>query len=384
MTVISLMPVFGGTMPEAEATFAANGGMPMYSWGNNLNGRLGLGNEGTDTNRNTPQRIGNEANWVFAATAGMGSFAVNSDGELFGWGNGWNQANMGQGANPSPGTGNILEPTKIGTADNWVQVSARSSAVAAINSNGELFRWGTLGGTNHVPTRIGIATNWEDFAVSNSSLAAINSLGQLHMGSSGLSRVGDRSDWTVITADAGTFRGVTESGQLWNISAAGVVTQIGTASNWVDVRTTGSASAAINEDGELWTWGSGQIGGRPVNAENPSHLPGKVLGTADNWVSLHGGTNHFLAFNEDGELWGWGSNESGQLGDGTFTARVAPTFILQTYGFNTAARGGGIQSIMFLRTTPAEGESLLTKSLQMPEGTPIPSLDFEFTFTPKS
>ena len=46
------------------------------------------------------------------------------------------------------------------------------------------------------------------------------------------------------------------------------------------------------------------------------------------WVSLSAGYYHTLARKTDGTLWAWGSNGSGQLGDGTTVDKNVPTNIL--------------------------------------------------------
>ena len=62
-----------------------------------------------------------------------------------------------------------------------------------------------------------------------------------------------------------------------------------------------------------------QSGG--INANNqPDWTPIGV----PNAVAVAAGRDHALALNGDGTVWAWGSNESGQLGDGTQTGRTSP------------------------------------------------------------
>jgi alpha-tubulin suppressor-like RCC1 family protein len=78
-------------------------------------------------------------------------------------------------------------------------------------------------------------------------------------------------------------------------------------------------------DGSLWTWGSndrGQLGdGTTINRK----LPVKIL---DDVISIAAGKEHSLAIKYDGSLWTWGSNDRGQLGDGTTTDHNLPVKIL--------------------------------------------------------
>ena len=75
-----------------------------------------------------------------------------------------------------------------------------------------------------------------------------------------------------------------------------------------------SHSAAIKEDGSLWMWGynsSGQLGN---GTEEKSNIPIKIL---DDVKSVSLGKEHSAAIKMDGSLWTWGGNVCGQLGNGT-------------------------------------------------------------------
>jgi hypothetical protein len=59
-----------------------------------------------------------------------------------------------------------------------------------------------------------------------------------------------------------------------------------------------------------------------------------------------GGNQYFLAYNEGAQLFSWGTGSSGQLGLGDTLNRTTPTFVLESYGFGAASRGGGTQVLM--------------------------------------
>jgi hypothetical protein len=79
---------------------------------------------------------------------------------------------------------------------------------------------------------------------------------------------------------------------------------------------------AILADGRLWVWGanaSGQLGDgttrdslRPIRLDQPGH--GSPAG-----VSSGGATDY--AIGRSGELWAWGQNSEGELGDGSAAGR---------------------------------------------------------------
>ncbi|MDZ7815266.1 MAG: hypothetical protein U5N86_04440 [Planctomycetota bacterium] len=82
----------------------------------------------------------------------------------------------------------------------------------------------------------------------------------------------------------------------------------------------GSHNLALCEDGSLWAWGlnySGQVGnGKGIDSKEP--LPVRVSkpeGMGD-VLAISAGSAYSLALCEDGSLWAWGNNWFGQLGNG--------------------------------------------------------------------
>lgn len=73
---------------------------------------------------------------------------------------------------------------------------------------------------------------------------------------------------------------------------------------------------AIKDNKELWLW-SGGIKDRILT-------PTKILNGVK---SIESGTAE-IVLKENGELWTWGTNDDGQLGDGTFVDRSAPQKIM--------------------------------------------------------
>ncbi|WP_293892500.1 T9SS type A sorting domain-containing protein [Flavobacterium sp.] len=51
------------------------------------------------------------------------------------------------------------------------------------------------------------------------------------------------------------------------------------------------------------------------------------IGTDTDWAEVAGGFQHAVAIKFNGALWVWGSNDYGQLGNGTTTATIVPTAI---------------------------------------------------------
>ena len=98
---------------------------------------------------------------------------------------------------------------------------------------------------------------------------------------------------------------------------------------------------ALRSDGTVWSWGlnsSGQLG---VSNLNYSEFPLRVVGLS-NIVSIAAGADHSLAVQSNGRIWAWGANDSGQLGTSNYTWSTVP---VQVVGITNAVAvaGGGYE-----------------------------------------
>lgn len=85
---------------------------------------------------------------------------------------------------------------------------------------------------------------------------------------------------------------------------------------------------ALRSDGTLWTWGSNQNGtlGLGTSDTDPHPVPTKV-GKDTDWAFVAAGKSHAFAIKTGGTMYGWGRNFNGQLGDGTNIDRLQPTLV---------------------------------------------------------
>jgi alpha-tubulin suppressor-like RCC1 family protein len=259
-----------------------------------------------------PTQIDTATNWksISIGVSDRNIFAVKANGTL--WRIGLN-TNFGQGSSSPPSAPKL---TQIGTDTNWKSIATFYDNCLAIKTDGTLWAWGVLSGTLvETPTKVGTASDWKEVAAGYYHGLALKTNGTL---------------WAW---------GNNYSGQLGdgtNVDKSTPI-QVGTGNNWKTISASNYYSMAIKSDNTLWAWGnnySGQLGiGNNINTNTPTQV---VVG-ANNWQSISLGFDHTLALKGNGELWVWGSNYDGQLGDSTLVSQNAPKQIRigqQFYGIS--------------------------------------------------
>jgi alpha-tubulin suppressor-like RCC1 family protein len=91
-------------------------------------------------------------------------------------------------------------------------------------------------------------------------------------------------------------------------------------------------SLAVKNDGTLWMWGSNQYGARGDgssgdNLATPVQVPIPVRISTPSRRGKHAiavGTGVYAALDTAGQVWTWGVNWNGRLGDGSTTSRFTP------------------------------------------------------------
>jgi len=349
----------------------------LWTWGANNLGQLG---DGTTTNSTVPEKRGINNNWISIAAGDFHTVAIQSDGKLWAWGEnvagelGYTSTETCQGplgSTPPCST----SPGQVGIDSDWVSIAAAGADTVALKSNGTLWAWGAndygqLGdGTitdRHDPTQESShSNNWVSIAAGGLNTVAIQSDGTLW--SWGMNRYGQLGDGTTTNSTVPEKRGINNkwlsiaagseftmaiksdgtlwtwgrnhTGQLGHTSSDSCAPetdpcstspgQVGSDNKWISIAAGWSHSVALKSDGTLWAWGSngtGQLGHTSLETcgGNPCSLSPGQVGTDTDWVSITAGPSHTMALKSDGTLWAWGSNSSGQLGDGTTTNSYGP------------------------------------------------------------
>jgi alpha-tubulin suppressor-like RCC1 family protein len=148
----------------------------MWSWGSNVDGKLGLGDAGILTSRSSPVQVGALTTW-YQVAAGLLGLAIKTDGTMWSWGNNFYG---GLGLND---TIKRSSPVQIGGLTTWSQIAVGYAFSLAIKTDGTLWSWGfnstgQLGINNQYnrssPVQVGALTSWKSLPKmtrSRSSLA---------------------------------------------------------------------------------------------------------------------------------------------------------------------------------------------------------------------
>jgi len=327
----------------------------LWAWGRNDDGRVGNGRTESCLN---PVRIGVDNDWYSVSAGSRFSIALKLDGSLWAWGN--NSVNE-LGDNTKI---NLHNPTRIGKDNDWVFISAGDFFTMAIKRDGSLWGWG--GRERSVPIRLDKDNDWSFASAGCSHSLAIKTDGSLwvlgeplgmseegwnfSLNFTAFTKVGTDTDWAIAAAGIdGSSIAIKTNGTLWawgrilfelfgdNEYKIGPC-QISDDTNWKFVSSPNYCnSMAVKTDGSLWAWG--RLGselyddwGEPVTLMKFGNTLGRIWNNTI-WSSVYTNEQYVVAVAPDGSLWACGTNNEGQLGDGSTVNKIVPVKI----NFNTSA-----------------------------------------------
>ena len=365
ITIASLPSTMKAVSPGGKHTAAIGSDGSLWAWGGNEFGQVGDGS--TDNQRLGFSRIGNHFDWVSVSAGNEHTAAVRADGSLWAWGN-----NADGRTGIGTDNGKTAAPSRVGTSADWALISAGNSHTLAVKTNGTLWAWGNnadgrtgLGtdeGNTSIPAQVGTDSDWvfisagveHSFGIREDS-AGNRTLWAWGRGTNGKLGTGDSDNqnipvqsgsdvnWASVSAGYIHSMGVKTNGTLfaagstngglfgggWSAGSSENWLQVGSISSWSSVSAGYTYTMAVRTDGTLFATGStnnGQLGGGwGVGQQTNSFLR---VGSESNWVSVFTGNNHTMGFKNDGSLWVWGANNAGQLGDGKTADRISPIRIV--------------------------------------------------------
>lgn len=314
----------------------------VYAWGRNDFGQLGTGSY--NSNSSVPTKISGYGFETITSSI-YSAFAVDSDNNLYKWG--YMPYNDMSDYNKDCTT----VPLKIPLNTVFRQIDARRNGVVAVDYKGDVYTWGEgnyydLGNNNNnnitYPKKVSGLSNIKMVAKGENHTLALDEDGNVWgMGNSDHGEVGVTYDVitptkinninnvSFIAAGEGFSAAIKNDGTVWTwgekgkylgYEADGNVTvprQVPGLSNVVKIVCANRAMIALTSDSKLYTWGnrSNLLG---VGASVANATPQLMNGV---YKDVSCSSRHALAIDNNNALCGWGSNGSGQLGEGKNSSR---------------------------------------------------------------
>ena len=234
-----------------------------------------------------------------------------------------------------------VELNRLGTPKT-VQLSAANNHSLALREDGSVWGWGqSLGGT--------VSLAREATAVGNQGLPARAMCSRTLAFTNAVTLAGGYAHSLVVRSDGTAWAtGANGRGQLGTgntapvtalvpvLTAPGVLLQ-----NVRAVATGTDTGHAVTADSQAWSWGNNQYqqlgDGTTTDRWFARPVRSAAGGLFTGVTSVKAGTIHTLWLKADGSVWGAGTNNRGQLGDGTGVARAFP---VQAKTANGAALAG--------------------------------------------
>ena len=153
------------------------------------------------------------------------------------------------------------------------------------------------------------------------------------------------NSYTAVLKNDGTvwMSGLNSRGQLGNgtLDYTADLTQVKTSENTyltniIKISAGDSHMLAMTSNGDVYTWGLNNYGQLGQNSNDNSTYAVKVLsedgqGFLTNIIDISAGTAHSSAVDKFGNLYTWGKNANYQLGNHTTTARKLPIKVADAY-----------------------------------------------------
>jgi alpha-tubulin suppressor-like RCC1 family protein len=275
-------------------------------WGANSSGQLG---DGTTVDRFTPVMVTGLSNVASIYAGWSSTCAVLASGEVMCWGYD-SDANLGnEAATASPTPTPVVAKALTGLS---VQQLALGSGTLCALSNGAVK---CLGTNSYQGLGSGVL-------LSSTTLQSIPNLG------SGVS---------MITAGSGNFCAELASGaHCWGLNNYGQLGNGSLTNSAIPVAATGPVQqfaagnatvCGVASGGHIWCWGNGAQGQLGNGGTTSSETPVEVEGIATSMAQVAVGDSHACGRTQSGGVLCWGDNSLAQIGDGTLTTRLLPQVV---------------------------------------------------------
>ncbi|XP_039287848.1 E3 ubiquitin-protein ligase HERC2 [Nilaparvata lugens] len=295
----------------------------VYATGYGACGRLGIG--GVDTVL-SPTLIDSLQNVFIKKVAvnsgGKHCLALSADGEVYSWGEG-DDGKLGHGNTSMCDRPCVIEALQ---GEEIVEIACGGAHSAAITANGELYTWGKgrYGRLGHGDSEDQLKPKLVEALMSYQVWDVACGSGDAQT----LCVTDDDTVWSWGDGDYGKLgRGGSDGCKvpmkIESLAGLGVI----------KVECGSQFSVALMRSGSVYTWGKGDYYRLGHNSQDHVRRPRKVAALqGKKIISIATGSLHCVACSDQGEVYTWGDNDEGQLGDGTTNAIQKPRLVVALQG----------------------------------------------------
>ncbi|CAH0559020.1 unnamed protein product [Brassicogethes aeneus] len=315
-----------------QTLFAVTTDGKVYATGYGAGGRLGIG--GTDsvlvpTLLESIQHV--FVKKIAVNSGGKHCLGLSSDNDVYSWGEG-DDGKLGHGNRTSYEIPKLVESLQ---GYEIVDVACGGAHSAAITSSGQLYTWGKgrYGRLGHGDSEDQLKPKLVEALLGNRVIDVACGSGDAQT----LCITDDDNVWSWGDGDYGKLgRGGSDGCKIpmkiESLAGLGVI----------KVECGSQFSVALTRSGSVYTWGKGDY--HRLGHGNADHIrrPKKVAALqGKKIISIATGSLHCVACSDEGEVYTWGDNDEGQLGDGTTNAIHRPRLVssLQSKKISNVACG---------------------------------------------
>jgi len=330
----------------------------VWGWGYNNNGQLGVN---SIINKCTPVSIqGTKKTFCNISSGYNFTMGIDNGGQVWGWGYNFN----GQLGNNSQ----IIEFTPVsihGTKKTFCEISGGDRFSLGVDNIGQVWSWGAndagqLGIMLNKCTPVSISgvkktfceiSGGDKFSIGVDKNGQVwgwgyNSFGQLGNNStivkySPVSILGAKKTFCEIVAGS---IGIDNHGQVWGWgynsygqlgdNSVGIhctpVSIHGIKKTFCKISFGQNFSIGIDKNEQVWCWGYNRKGQLGDNTSTEQHTPVSIHGVKKTFCKICAGLNFMLGIDNIGQVWGWGYNNYGQLGNNSTIDQCTPVSIQGT------------------------------------------------------
>lgn len=317
-----------------------------YCWGSSDYGGLGNQHYPLET---VPVDVSGGHTFTDMSARGLHTCAVDDTGAAWCWGANW-WGNLGDGTQEHSTT-----PVQVASTETFASIATAADFTCALNTDGAAYCWGwnsygELGDGSTVeysadPVAVTGGHTFERVEIGGRHACAVDTAGTGYCWGAGQAlgttnvegdshepvEVDGGHTWARIGAAAEHTCGLTTGGEIycWGSNSEG---QLGTTAvtdhsttpvlvdgghTWADLSVgDGWHTCALDDAGDIYCWGRNDAGQLGDGTQNEAGTPVQVAGS-HTWTSIYTASDHSCGITDTGDAYCWGHNLSGELGDGS-------------------------------------------------------------------